>query len=267
MWKWEADSQPKAVIVLVHSAYEHHIRYAWLIEQWRTAGFHVIMGDLPGHGRAAQDSKAHSEPIAEYEKAVDLAIGVAQEDGLPVFLIAHGLGATIAMNALSKKQYHLAGAIFTSPWLHLVKTPSKMSSALSGVPKLTAGLKIDHGIRITDLTKNEEVIEAEQLDPLYKTTITAGWYHELQTYLKRTSIMKTGFPDLPVLVQTGELDRISDKEYAKRWIKAQDLKEFAYKEWHGCEHDLFLEPEREDVFASAHFFIKNVMRTLGYVMD
>ncbi|MET1013120.1 MAG: alpha/beta hydrolase, partial [Paenisporosarcina sp.] len=33
MWKWEAEGQPKAVVAIIHSAYEHHRRYAWLIEK------------------------------------------------------------------------------------------------------------------------------------------------------------------------------------------------------------------------------------------
>ena len=50
MWKWEADGQARGVAVVIHSAYEHHRRYAWLIEELRSRGFHVIAGDLPGHG-------------------------------------------------------------------------------------------------------------------------------------------------------------------------------------------------------------------------
>ena len=50
MWKWEAEGEAKAVVVMVHGAMEHHRRYGWLIEMWRLSGFHVIMGDLPGQG-------------------------------------------------------------------------------------------------------------------------------------------------------------------------------------------------------------------------
>lgn len=266
LWKWEAEGQPKAVIVLVHSAYEHHLRYAWLIEQWRTAGYHVIMGDLPGHGRGVPGGQPHHEPFDEFEESVELGIVVAQENDLPIFIVAHGLGATIAMNVLSKKAYPVAGVIFTSPWLHLLKTPSKLSSALSGLHQLTSAMKIDHGLKIGDLTRNPEVIEAEKGDPFYRTQVTVGWYHDLQTYMKKTASSKGKFPDVPVLVHTGEKDRIADKESAKRWLKGQELKDFSYKEWKGCEHDLFQEPEREDVFAVTDFFIKSSLRTLGYVI-
>ena len=39
MWKWEAEGEAKAVIVMVHGAMEHHRRYGWLIEMWRHPAF------------------------------------------------------------------------------------------------------------------------------------------------------------------------------------------------------------------------------------
>lgn len=71
MWKWESTGQAKAVIVMVHSAYEHHRRYAWQIEQWRSQGFHVVMTDLPGHGTESLKEAAHRESFIDYEKTVD----------------------------------------------------------------------------------------------------------------------------------------------------------------------------------------------------
>ena len=56
MWKWEAEGQPKAVVAIVHNAYEHHSRYAWLIQKLRSGGFHVVTGDLPGHGAEARQN-------------------------------------------------------------------------------------------------------------------------------------------------------------------------------------------------------------------
>lgn len=267
MWKWESVGPAKAVVVLIHNAYEHHLRYAWQIEEWRTAGFHVIMGDLPGHGADVSQEKVHNESFEAYEDMVKLSIKVAFENELPVFIMAHGLGATVTMNVLSRSSYNIAGAIFTSPWLTLLKTPSKFSNALTGFHKLTARLKIDHGIEIQDLTRNPDILEQEQDDPYYKTMVTVGWYHELQRYLKQTAASKGEFPDLPIFIHTGQRDEVADKEMAKRWLKQQDFKEFGYKEWESCKHDLLQEPEREDVFVSMHLFIKNILRSLGYVVN
>lgn len=267
MWKWEAKGQAKAVIVLVHSAYENHLRYAWQIEQWRSADFHVVMGDLPGHGKGAPADEPHAEPFKEYEKALKFSIRAALEHGLPVFIAAHGLGATIAINVLSKQSYPIAGIILTSPWLRLVKTPTKLPAALTGLHKLSPNMNIEHNIHIEDLTRNPEVIDQEKDDPYYNTHVTGKWYYELQNYMKEAAQSVGKFPDIPVFLHIGELDGVADKEFAKRWIRQQDLKEFSFKEWAYCYHDVFQEPEREDVFVSSHFFLQNIMRSLGYVVS
>lgn len=266
MWKWEAKGQAKAVIVIIHSAYENHLRYAWQIEQWRTADFHVIMGDLPGHGKGMEIGQPHAVAFKEYEKSLKYSIRAALEHGLPVFIAGHGLGATIAMNFLSRYSHPIAGAILSSPWLRLVKTPSKLPAALSGLHKFAPGVNIDHNLRIEDLTRNPEVIEQEKEDPYYNTHVTAGWYHELQNYMKQAALGIGKFPDIPLFLHIGEVDQVADKEVSKRWIRQQDLTEFSYKEWKQCRHDIFQEPEREDVFVSSHLFLQNVMRSLGYVV-
>lgn len=266
MWKWQAEGQAKAVIVIIHSAYEHHLRYAWQIKQWRGAGFQVVMGDLPGHGKNAVNTTAHNESFAEYEKAVNEMLDVAIDLELPVFIVAHGLGATVAINYLSTHMVEVAGVVYTSPWLHLVRTPSKLSSALSGLSKITSQMKIKHEIKIEDLTRNPEVIELERDDEFYKPLITIGWYKELQAYMKQATVGKQKYPDIPTFVQTAGHDLISDKEASKNWLKQQDLHDYRFKEWKEANHDLFQEPERDDVFTNSHLFIKSVLNSIGYVV-
>lgn len=266
MWKWQAEGQAKAVIVIIHSAYEHHLRYAWQIKQWRGAGFQVVMGDLPGHGKNGLNNTAHNEPFAEYEKAVNEMLDVAIDLELPVFIVAHGLGATIAIQYLTTHAVEVAGVVYTSPWLQLVRTPSKLSSALSGLSKLTSQLKIKHEITIEDLTRNPEVIELEKDDEYYKPLITIGWYKELQAYMKQTTNGKQQYPDIPTFLQTAGQDVIADKEVSKNWLKQQDLHDFRFKEWKEANHDLFQEPERDDVFTNSHLFIKSVLNSIGYVV-
>ena len=267
MWKWEAEGQAKGVIVFVHSAYEHHLRYAWQIAQWRSANFHVIMTDLPGHGKDANHNQPHDKHFSEYEKAVGLMIKTAQKLELPVIVLGHGLGATIAMNVLGRAPLKVTAAIFTSPWLQLIKTPSKVPNALTGLYKLAGNKKIDHNIQIQHVTRNREVIEQEENDELYQPVVTAGWYRELLVYMKQTAANTVGFPKLPVLVMTGERDMITNKGAAKMWLQQQQLKEFSYKEWPHCYHDLFQEPERDDLFSMALSFIRNVLRPHEYTAE
>ena len=154
MWKWEAEEKPKAVIVLVHSAYEHHRRYAWLIEKLRSSNCHIVMGDLPGHGELKKAKGMHDESFELYKQYIKQALQVAVSYDLPIFLMGHGLGATLLIKVMRKLELEYAGVILTSPWFQLKKMPSKWTNALA---KLSVPQKINHDIPLNELTRNYEV--------------------------------------------------------------------------------------------------------------
>ncbi len=266
MWKWEADGQAKAVVAIVHSAYEHHRRYAWLIEKFRSSGFHVVMGDLPGHGEAARNKAAHNEDFQSYGSYIDQLVQASISYNLPVFVMGHGLGATLVMQLLQLKSIECAAVILTSPWLNLKIHPSKLSSALSSIGKLAENVKSTHDVTIKQLTRNYDVYTQDKDDQLYNTTITLKWYHELQQLIKATSTRQESIQNLPILMMTAERDKVTEHTYAKHWLQKQQLSEIQYKEWANCYHDLFHEPEQEDVFLYTESFMNNVLRSIGYIV-
>lgn len=48
----------KAVIVIVHGAFEHSGRYDWVVEQLISHDYHVVYGDLPGQGENIPTNEA-----------------------------------------------------------------------------------------------------------------------------------------------------------------------------------------------------------------
>lgn len=266
MWKWETEGQAKAVVAIIHSAYEHHRRYAWLIEKFRSSGFHVVMGDLPGHGEVAREKRAHDEDFKSYHAYIHQLVNATLVYNLPVFVIGHGFGATLVMHALQEKSIQCAAVIVTSPWLHLHIHPSKLSGALSTIGKIADNVKSTHEVSIKQLTRNYDVYAQDKDDQLYNTTITLKWYRELQQLMKATTAMQEGIQDLPILMMTAERDKVTDQKYAKHWLLKQQLSEIQYKEWKNCFHDLFQEPEREDVYWYTESFMNNVLRSIGYIV-
>lgn len=261
MWKWEAEGQPKAVVALVHNAYEDHNRYAWLIQKLRSGGFHVVTGDLPGHGLEA--GKIHQESFREYRKYVKKLLTVGLSDNLPLFVIGHGLGATLVMRALQREKIECAGYIFSSPWLSLQHHPPKYSSVLT---KLTSSMKLNHEIGIELLTRNVELYVDADEDNRYNPNITAAWYKELQAFMKSVFYYEGSIEDIPMLIHTAGADKITDIAYTKKWLIHQGLSEFQYKEWKWLYHDVFQEPEREEVYLYTEDFMNNVLRSLGYIV-
>ncbi len=71
--------------------------------------------------------------------------------------------------------------------------------------------------------------------------------------------------DVPLLVMQAGSDLIVDKKSVKRWFNKLDVSEMHYKEWPELYHELFNEPEREEVFRYTMEFVDSRLRLLGYV--
>ncbi|WP_010288373.1 alpha/beta hydrolase [Kurthia massiliensis] len=267
MWKWEADGQARGVAVVIHSAYEHHRRYAWLIEELRSRGFHVIAGDLPGHGEDSAHKRVHDESLKSYERYVKRMVDTAFEYHLPVFIFGHGMGAIFGLYAVQKYNYEVAGLILTSAWFHLRHQPSRMSNALPGFSKVAGALKIHHEVTTKQLTRSYDAYLEIKDDILYNSTVTVKWYNELHNFMKALQQSEKKLPNVPVLMMNGGMDKVVDVSYSKRWLIQQDLSEFIYKEWPKCHHDLYLEPERELMFDYVESFLFNSLKNIGYIVE
>ena len=92
------------------------------------------------------------------------------------------------------------------------------------------------------------------------------WYRELLEAIKEAFNDIPELDDVPyMLMQAGD-DQIVDKRQVREWFNYTSSSEKFYKEWSGLYHELFSEPEREEVFSYAKYFVENRMRSLGYVV-
>jgi lysophospholipase len=267
MWKWEAEGEAKAVIVMIHGAMEHHRRYGWLIEMWRTSGFHVIMADLPGQGMTSRSRRGHIDSFDEYITEVKDWIQAAYRYELPVFVIGHSMGGLIAIRLLQEERLNIAGLILSSPCLGLVHTPSKLLNMLSYLlNRVFPSLRMDSGISVQMATRNEDIWEADSNDTLYITKVSIRWYRELADSIKQAFENLEKTQDVPLLVMQGGDDKIVNKASVKEWFNHAPLSEKRFKEWPKCYHEIFNEPEREDVFDYAKDFVTSQLKAIGYIV-
>jgi lysophospholipase len=266
MWKWEAEGDAKAVIVMVHGALEHHRRYGWLIEMWRSSGFHVIMGDLPGQGLTTRINRGHIDSFDEYLLEVKEWISAAYEFDLPVFLLGHSMGGLIAIRMLQEEKMSLAGVILSSPCVGLVNYPSKILNMLShGLNVILPTFRMSPGLTVEMATRNEDVKMADLNDSLYITKVSVRWYRELVASMELAFENIGKVQDVPVLLMQAGDDIIVDKTSVKEWFNHVPLSEKRYKEWPKCYHEIFNEPEREEVFEYARDFVMSQLKAIGYV--
>lgn len=265
MWKWETDQKPKAVIVIIHSAFEHHRWYAWLIEKLRTEGFHVVMGDLPGHEEGSKYTRVHDEYLIDYLYYIKKLVHSALTFQLPIFIIGHGLGGTLAIQFLKKAKIECTGLILTSPWLALQKNSSLLANALASI-NLSPNKKISMEFSKKELTRNVDGFTEMVDEYAYHSNVTIRWYREIQQLMKNLCVQQEKTLSLPILLITANRDKIADPESAKKWLLLQNTNEFQYKEWPNSYHNLFHENEREEVFLYIRDFINNSLRSIGYIV-
>jgi len=267
MWKWEAEGAAKAVIVIIHGAMEHHGRYKWLVQMWRSSGYHVVMGDLPGQGITSRASRGHIDSFDEYLDEVKIWIEAAYEYSLPVFLLGHSMGGLVAIRLLQEEEWDIAGVILSSPCLGLKKQPPKMMKAISpGLNIVFPTYKVDSGLSPDLVTRNPEVRESDLNDSLYVTKISVRWYSELTQSMKDAFEEIGDLQDVPLLLMQGGDDQVVDKKMVREWFNYTLQSEKQFKEWPNLYHEIFNEPEREDVFNYALGFVETRLKILGYVI-
>ncbi|WP_147532686.1 alpha/beta hydrolase [Bacillus marasmi] len=265
MWKWEAEGEAKAVIVMIHGAMEHHRRYGWLIQMWRSSGFHVIMGDLPGQGMTTRSRRGHIELFDDYIIEVKDWIQAAYQFELPVFILGHSMGGLIAVRLLQEEHLKVAGVILSSPCFGLVNYPPKWLNALGvAMNVIYPELRMNSGITVELATRNQDVRDADLNDTLYVTKVSVRWYRELVEAMKLAYTNIKKLPDVPMLVMQGGDDKIVNKQSVREWFNQVPLSEKRFKEWNQCYHEIFNEPEREDVFEYAKDFVNSQLKVIGY---
>lgn len=267
MWKWEAEGHPKAVIVIIHSAFENHLWYAWLIDKLRSEGYHVISGDLPGHEKGSKYTRVHDEQIKDFISYIKILMKNALDLNLPVFIIGNGLGGLLAIHFLHKNNVECAGLILNSPWLALKKTSSAMASALASMGSLTSGRTISLNFDRKLLTRNIDGYEEMFDDVRYHSNVTVRWYKEIQQLMKNITTKKGENLSLPILLMTAKQDKVTDPKISRTWLFTQDSNEIQFKEWSYSYHNILHDNERDQVFIYIRDFINNVIRSLGFIVE
>jgi lysophospholipase len=96
--------------------------------------------------------------------------------------------------------------------------------------------------------------------------VSVRWYRELVHAIKLAFENQEKTQDIPMLVMQGGEDKIVNKATVKNWFNQAPLSEKRFKEWPKCYHEIFNEPEREEIFEYAKDFVDSQLKTLGYLV-
>jgi lysophospholipase len=244
-------------VVLVHGAFEHSGRYDWLANKWFDEGFNVIYGDLPGQGKS-KGLKGHIDSFDEYIETITTWTREAMKLEKPVFLLGHSMGGLAVVRALEEKQLLIDGVILSSPGLGIAQGPPRWAIALSYLlekifPKLQVRTRLEPCLS----TRNKQY-HNRQKDPLFLKKVSIRWYHEFERAIRKAFRYIHKYPPVPTLLMQAGRDLLVNPHDVRRWYKQLPIQKKKYNEWGKLYHEIFNEPEREEVFQEAIKFVREI---------
>jgi alpha-beta hydrolase superfamily lysophospholipase len=244
-WRREAQN-PIAQVVLVHGFGEHSGRYHDLTEFLCGRGFSVHALDLRGHGKSS-GLAGHIDRFTDYEDDLRVAVASARQSG-PLFLIGHSMGGLITLRYLARQPADIAGAVISAPLLGFAVRIPKLKLAIGWASGLVAPrMRMANEIDPAHLSRDPEVGRAYAEDPLVRRVVSARWFSEATRAMK---FMPAAVPRIqaPVLILHGTEDKLAAVEATRAVFDRTGSRDKELKLYPGFYHELFNEPDKQDVF-------------------
>lgn len=258
---WPARDPGKGTVLLFPGRGDYIELYGPAIDALTTAGYAVLAIDWRGHGLseriAKNDKVGHVESFSDYQLDVKALLNCAEEMGYskPLFLVAHSMGACIALRALVEG-LDVRAAAFSAPMFDIhMATYERYAAwpltwAMSAVGKgETYAPGFDdrsyvfrHDFDGNTLTNSEEEYERwiEQgiaAPELHTGGPSMGW---LFAALKETrALAQTLSPPVPCLAFCGDQEETVDVPAIRR--RMTNWKNGRLIGVQGAKHELFLE--------------------------
>jgi len=248
--RWLPETTPVGVVVLVHGFTEHSGRYAQLATELNNHGYAVYAIDLRGHGKSEgprvfiRSFEQHLDDVEQYVQQVRRI-----EPNKPVFLLGHSMGGTIIVSLAATRRPDADGLVVSGAALMIGDDVFPILRRLASVvgrvfPKLAV---VKMGSKM--LSRDPAVVAHFDNDPLVfhnRFPVRTG-----AEILRAARQVRANLPSvrLPILILQGTADTVIDPEGSRELYTQSGSADKTLKLYEGLYHDLFHEPERDQVTA------------------
>jgi acylglycerol lipase len=244
--RWLPEGSARAVVVISHGGGEHSGRYQHVAARLNRAGYAVYAPDHRGHGRSAGARMrfASVEPLAaDLGRMVEVARSA--HPGLPCFLLAHSMGATVGLAYLFAGQAEIAGAVLTGS-LAQIDAGGVQRAVVRTLARVAPGVGV-YRVDSAAVSRDPEVARAYDADQLnFHGKFTAATVVALD---EAVGAFPERLPGLrvPLLVMHGGADRVTTprgSELVDR-LAGSDDKTLVILD--GLYHEILNEPEQDEI--------------------
>jgi alpha-beta hydrolase superfamily lysophospholipase len=248
--RWLPETDPRAVVALVHGVGEHSGRYENVVGPLTAEGYAVYGYDQRGHGHSP-GPRVHIDRWADYREDLRAFLGMIAEEmpGVPLVVYGHSMGALVVLDYLLHSPSVLAGAIVSGSPIEPagVVKPALVAFArtLSGVlPKLSVNLGLD----VDALSRDPDVLAAYVADPLVTSRATVRWGTESLNTVGQVKDQMAQI-GVPLLVLHGERDRLNTAQGARLLFETVRSADKTLRVYPGGYHEPHNDIDHEQVVA------------------
>jgi alpha-beta hydrolase superfamily lysophospholipase len=244
--------EPRRTVLVIHGFAEHSGRYeglgAWFAEQ----GHAVHSYDHRGHGQSGGE-RGHVERFSDFLDDAERMIEQVQREhpGLPLVLVGHSMGGLILAALLRERRPDATAAVSSGAALALAdRMPRAQIAVARAIRRITPRLSLAAGLDLDGLSRDPEVVRRYVADPMVFRRLTVSLAVELYDAARRTA---EGGADVqvPMLLMHGERDTLCPPEGSRRFHAAIPAGRSALRIYPELRHEIFNEPEAEQVFRDA----------------
>jgi alpha-beta hydrolase superfamily lysophospholipase len=245
---WTPDVQPRAVVVLSHGLGEYARRYDHVAQRFGQDGLVTYALDHRGHGRS-DGKRMLVRDISEYTGDFDTLVGIAKREhpALKCVVLGHSRGGGIVFAYGVERPDNYDLMVLSAPAVAAQELVNPlMAFAAKGLGVLLPGVPVQE-LDVDAISRDPAVVAAYKSDPLvYHGKVPFGIGRAL---LQVGETMPQRAPALhaPLLVVHGSDDRLIPLGGSRRLIGCVGSTDVELKVYPGLYHEVFNEPERDQV--------------------
>jgi alpha-beta hydrolase superfamily lysophospholipase len=245
---WAPDIAPRGVVVLSHGFGEHARRYDHVAQRFGRDGLVTYALDHRGHGRSG-GKRVLVKDISEYTGDFDTLVGIATKEhpGLTRIVLGHSMGGGIvfAYGVERPDAYDLM--VLSGPAVAAQAAVSPLLVlAAKTLGAVAPGLPVQQ-LDASAVSRDPAVVDAYNSDPLvYHGKVPAGIARALVA-VGETMPQRAAALTAPLLVVHGSEDSLIDVDGSRALVEAVGSSDVELKIYPGLYHEVFNEPERNQV--------------------
>ena len=232
-----------ALAVFIHDAGERLETYDYIFPYFETAGIALNAVELRGHGLSGGTLSSVRDFSAFAKDLKRFVFGHLQNR--PVYLVATGVGACLAVRIASDTRFSVRGIVLVSPLIEATVPPAKRFS-IALLSRFLKRISVPSPFGSAAPCCGEDQPAAHEAVP--SVCFPAGFVHALFSEMKRAKRDIFLLRNYPCLLVTGEEDRVLDvgrteELFKLAWADSQNLKMVSCRR---CGHGILLDRDRLD---------------------